>query len=118
RQIQKTSRMPGLLAGEDIKQIHKSTNSFRVIRTRVVVNSASGVEVREPPSPTAAGGAWQPETPRTSPGTHDRTASGFDTRAGQSRWHPALDRASPERFRVAAALRPHREITTSKSTSA
>jgi hypothetical protein len=58
RQIQKTSRMPGLLAGEDIKQIHKSTNSFRVIRTRVVVNSVSGVEVseRRPHAPIQAWG--------------------------------------------------------------
>src|SRR5579885_2392331 len=32
--------------------------------------------------------------------------------------HPAPDRASQERFRAAAALRPHRENTTSKSTPA
>src|SRR5882762_4653345 len=45
RQIKKTSRMPGLLAREDIKEIHESTSSFRVILTGTVVNSIRCVEV-------------------------------------------------------------------------
>ena len=37
--------MPGLLAREDIKEIHESISSFRVIVAGTVVNSICCVEV-------------------------------------------------------------------------
>ena len=50
RQIKKALRMPGLLAREDVKEIHESTCSFRIILTGTVVNSIRSVEasVRRP----------------------------------------------------------------------
>ena len=44
RQIQKTLRVPGFLAGEDIKEIHGGTHSFRFIPAGMVMNSVGGVE--------------------------------------------------------------------------
>jgi len=61
--------------------------------------------------PVAASGAWPPEFPRSSPGTRDKTASGFDKRGGRGPSHPAPGRAIPELLRVAVALRPHKKNT-------
>ena len=65
--------------------------------------------------PTAASGAWQPASPRSLPGTPDKTASGFDKRGGRGPWHPAPGRAIQEPLRIAAALRPHKKNTISSA---
>jgi hypothetical protein len=65
-----------------------------------------------PPSPATASGAWRPASPRSLPGTHDKTASGFGKHGGRNRSHPALDRANQGRFLEAAVLHPHKENTT------
>ena len=44
-QIEKTPGMPGLLAGENIEEIHELTSSFRVIFSRMVMNSIRRVQV-------------------------------------------------------------------------
>src|SRR5215472_14417187 len=60
-------------------------------------------------APTAASGAWRPESLRSLPETRDRIASGFDRRGAQDPLHAAPGRATQELPGIAAALRPHME---------
>ena len=49
RQFQKTPGVPGLLAGENVEEVHEFAGSFRVI-TRMVMNSVRRVQasIRRP----------------------------------------------------------------------
>src|SRR4051812_49946232 len=61
------------------------------------------------PFPTGASGAWQSASPRSLPGTIDKTAFGFDRLGGRGPPHPALGRAIQKSQRTIAALGPHKE---------